>query len=61
MGDPPQTKDIHAFYACRWRLGMTSKGTLQEKIGWPIIFGIFFTIPAIPLAVLLLREVAGIR
>ena len=41
--------------------GMTNKGTLQERIGWPIIMGMFFTIPAIPAGVLLLRELAGIR
>ena len=41
--------------------GASNKGTVAEKIGWPIIMGIFLTIPAILIGVLLLREVGGIE
>ena len=41
--------------------GATSKGTVKEKTGWPIIFAMFFTIPVILIGVLVLREIGGIR
>ena len=40
--------------------GASSKGTKDERIGWPIVMGMFFTIPAILVIVLLLRELAGV-
>lgn len=40
--------------------GMTSSGTLGEALGWPLILGMFLTIPALPVLVLMLR-IAGIR
>jgi hypothetical protein len=35
--------------------GLTSSGTWGEAIGWPLIFGLFLTIPAISILVLILR------
>ena len=41
-------------------LGLLSSRNIGEAIGWPMIFGLFLTIPAIPLLVWLLR-LRGIR
>ena len=40
--------------------GFSSTSTLGEAIGWPMIMGMFLTIPALPAIVLGLR-LAGIR
>ena len=40
--------------------GFSSTSTLDEAIGWPIIMGMFLTIPTLPVIVLGLR-LAGIR
>ena len=40
--------------------GLTSTRTWGEAIGWPLIMGMFLTIPAIVVIVLVLRA-AGIR
>ena len=40
--------------------GITNSSTWGEAIGWPMIFGMFLTIPAIPVLVIALRA-AGVR
>lgn len=35
--------------------GFSSSKTIGEALGWPMILGMFFTIPAIPAIVFLLR------
>jgi hypothetical protein len=40
--------------------GLTSTRTWGEAIGWPLIMGMFFTLPAIVVIVLVLKA-AGIR
>ena len=40
--------------------GMLSTGTRGEAIGWPMIMALFFTIPATPINVPLLRRLFGI-
>jgi hypothetical protein len=35
--------------------GLTNARTLDEAIGWPLILGMFMTIPAIPVIALVLR------
>jgi hypothetical protein len=40
--------------------GFSSTSTLEEAVGWPIIMGMFLTIPALPV-VLIGLKFAGIR
>ena len=41
--------------------GILSTKTWGEAIGWPMIMGLFLTIPATPIIVLVLRHCFGIR
>jgi hypothetical protein len=40
--------------------GFSSTSTFEEAVGWPIIMGMFLTIPALPVVLIGLRF-AGIR
>lgn len=43
------------FWAILLVLGFLSGGTIGEKIGWPLIFGMFLSIPGIPILVVICR------
>ena len=56
--------DIGKAYLILWGLlllfGLTSGASWGERFGWPMILGMFFSIPGIPLILWLMRQ-AGWR
>lgn len=49
-----------AWFSILLLFGLGIGGSWGEKLGWPLIFGMFLTIPAVPVLVVLLR-IAGVR
>ena len=42
-------------------IGNLASVTVDEAFGWPLIFGMFLTIPAIPILVIVLKIVRAVR
>lgn len=57
-------KEVTNAYCILWSVlllfGIASGGTIGEKFGWPLIFGMFLSTPGIPIIVVISRRL-GLR